>query len=88
MSWTTAILHLFSQETDLLMKVIMKCVNIKLLDILGCFTFFLKLSSFIQFFFPNTFCTVALRRNPPARNPREGVLQYIKKERKKVFITY
>ena len=27
-SWTTAILHSFSQETDLLMKVIMKCVNI------------------------------------------------------------
>ena len=27
---------------------------------------------------------MALRRNPPARNPREGVLQYIKKERKKV----
>ena len=24
---------------------------------------------------------MALRRNPPARNPREGVLQYIKKER-------
>ena len=29
-SWTTAILHSFSQETELLMKVIMKCVNIKL----------------------------------------------------------
>ena len=28
-SWTTAILHSFSQETDLLMKVIMKSVNIK-----------------------------------------------------------
>ena len=28
-------LQLFSQETDLLMKVIMKCVNIKLLDILN-----------------------------------------------------
>ena len=25
---------------------------------------------------------VLLRRNQPARNPREGVLQYIKKERK------
>ena len=36
-SWTTAILHLFSQETDLLIKVIMKCVNIKLWDILDCF---------------------------------------------------
>ena len=30
MSWTTAILYLFSQETYLLIKVIMKCVNIKL----------------------------------------------------------
>ena len=28
----------------------------------------------------------ALRRNQPARNPREGVLQYIKKERKKDLI--
>ena len=36
------ILHLFSQETDLLMKVIMKCVNIKLLDILGCFHYILN----------------------------------------------
>ena len=42
MSWTTAILHLFSQETDLLMKVIMKCVNIKLWDILGCFHYILN----------------------------------------------
>ena len=30
-------LHLYSQETDLLMKVIMKCVNIKHWDIPGCF---------------------------------------------------
>ena len=38
MSWISAKLHLFSQETDLLMKVIMKCVNVKLWDyILGCF---------------------------------------------------
>ena len=42
MSWTTAILHLFSQETDLTMKVIMKCVNIKLWDILGCFHYILN----------------------------------------------
>ena len=42
MSWTTAILHLFSQETDLLKKVIMKCVNIKLWDILGCFHYILN----------------------------------------------
>ena len=41
-SWTTAILHSFSQETDLLMKVIMKCVNIKLWDILGCFHYILN----------------------------------------------
>ena len=38
---------------------------------------------FYSFLFPYTFCTVALRRIPPARNPREGVLQYRKKERKK-----
>ena len=37
MSWTTAILQLVNQETDLLMKVNMKCVNRKLWDILGCF---------------------------------------------------
>ena len=36
------ILHSFSQETDLLMKVIMKCVNIKLWDILGCFHYILN----------------------------------------------
>ena len=36
-SWPTALLHLFSQERDFLMKVIMKCVNIKLWDTLGCF---------------------------------------------------
>ena len=53
MTWTNAILHLFSQETDLLMnvimkcvdllmKVIMKCVNIKLWDILGCFHYILN----------------------------------------------
>ena len=37
MSWTTAILHVFSQEADLLMKAIIKCVNIKLWDIPGYF---------------------------------------------------
>ena len=41
-SSTTAILHLFSQETDLLIKVIMNCVNIKLWDILGCFHYILN----------------------------------------------
>ena len=41
-SWTTAILYSFSQEIDLLMKVIMKCVNIKLWDILGCFHYILN----------------------------------------------
>ena len=35
-------LHLYSLETDLLMKVIMKCVNIKLWDILGCFHYMLN----------------------------------------------
>ena len=33
-------------------------------------------------FIPYTFCTVALRHIPPAHNPREGVLQYRKKERR------
>ena len=35
-------LHLFSQETDLLMKVIIKCVNIRFCDILGCFHYILN----------------------------------------------
>ena len=35
-------LHLFSQEADLLINVIMKCVNIKLWDILGCFHYILN----------------------------------------------
>ena len=42
MSCTTAILHLFSQETDILIKVIIKRVNIKLWDILGCFHYILN----------------------------------------------
>ena len=36
------ILHLFSRETDLLMKAIIKCVNIKLWDILGSFHYILN----------------------------------------------
>ena len=40
---------------------------------------------FYSFFFPYTFCTVALRRIPPASNPREGVLQYRKKEKKNIL---
>ena len=35
-------LHIFSQETDLFIKVIMKRVNIKLWDILGCFHYILN----------------------------------------------
>ena len=42
-------LHLFSQETDLLMKVIMKCVNIKLWDILGCFHYILNVPRICRF---------------------------------------
>ena len=38
----TSILHLFRQGTDLLMKVIIKCVNINLWDILGCFHYILN----------------------------------------------
>ena len=41
-SWTSAILHLFSQETDILIKVSIKYVNIKLWDILGCFHYILN----------------------------------------------
>ena len=41
-SWTTAILLSFSQEIDHLVKVIMKRVNIKLWDILGCFHYILN----------------------------------------------
>ena len=41
-SWTTAILLSFSQETDLLVKAIMKCVSIKLWDILCCFHYILN----------------------------------------------
>ena len=41
-SWTTAVLYLFSQEIDLFIKIIMKCVNIKLRDILGCFHYILN----------------------------------------------
>ena len=35
-------LHLFRQETDILMKVIIKCVNIKLWNILGCYHYILN----------------------------------------------
>ena len=45
------ILHSFSQETDLLMKVIMKCVNIKLWDILGCFHYILNAPRTLKSYF-------------------------------------
>ena len=38
----TATLHLNSQETDILMKVIMKCENIKRFDLLACFHYTLN----------------------------------------------
>ena len=41
----------------------------------------LTISSIIFLFLK--FCTMTVRRNQPARNPREGVLQNLKKERKK-----
>ena len=41
-SSTTAILHLFSQQTELLIKVMMMCVNINRLDIMGCFHYTLN----------------------------------------------
>ena len=43
-------LHLFSQETDLLIKVIMKCVNIKLWIILGCFHYILNAPRTLKYF--------------------------------------
>ena len=36
------IIHLLSQETDLLIKAVKKCVNRKLWDILGCFHYILN----------------------------------------------
>ena len=39
---TAATLYLFSPEIDILMKFFMKCVNIKLWDILGCFHYILN----------------------------------------------
>ena len=41
-SWTTAILHLFSQETDLLINAIIKLVNVNIWDKLGCFHYVLN----------------------------------------------
>ena len=49
-------LQLFSQETDLLMKVIMKCVNIKLWDILSCFHYILNTPRTLHFFIDSDFC--------------------------------
>ena len=45
-SSTTAILHLFSQETDILRKVIMRCVNIKL-GYTGLFSLHIEPPSYI-----------------------------------------
>ena len=49
-------LQLFSQETDLLIKVIMKCVNIKLWDILSCFYYILN-SPRMYTKLPHVYCT-------------------------------
>ena len=54
-----------------------KCINV-LIDSIG--RSIILRSIFNSFPFPYTFCTVALKRIQPARNPREGVLQYRKKE--------
>ena len=68
MSWTFAILHLFSQETDLLMKVIMTCVNVKLWDIQGCFHYILNAPRIPNYF--NNFETpiICYKYNKPIRS--------------------
>ena len=64
-SWTTAILLSFSQETDLLMKAIMKCVNIKLWDILGCFHYILNAPRICTFPISIWYLAVCPRLNSP-----------------------
>ena len=65
MSSTTGILHLFSQETGLLIKVTIKCVNIKLWDILGCFHYILNPPRSIKLI---SFLTIVKRGSKFARN--------------------
>ena len=43
MSWKTAILQLYSQESDLFRNVIVKRINIRLFDILALFHYILNL---------------------------------------------
>ena len=43
MSWITAILQLYSQVTDLFGNVIVKCINIRLFDLLALFHYILNL---------------------------------------------
>ena len=45
-SWTTAILHLFSKERDLSMKVTMKCVIYKTLGYTGLFSLHIERPSY------------------------------------------
>ena len=56
-------LQLFSQETDLFMKVIMKCVNIKLWDILSCFHYILNAPRIIAELNTNTAGTMGETTN-------------------------
>ena len=60
-SWTTAILYSFSQETYLLLKVIIKCVNIKLRDILGCFHYILNAPRIMSRLNCNVLCAQNIR---------------------------
>ena len=43
MSWITAILQLYSQVADLFGNVIVKCINIRLFDLLARFHYILNL---------------------------------------------
>ena len=52
MSWITAILQLYSQVADLFGNVIVKRINIRLIDLLARFHYILNLPR-IYFWFPN-----------------------------------
>ena len=52
--------------------------------LLNACAFFLKYYSVLYLF---TFCTMALRRSPPARNLREGVLQCTCIKKRKIIQT-
>ena len=47
-SWITAILHLYSQVTDLFENVIVKRININLFDLLALFHYILNLPRILR----------------------------------------